>query len=165
MHKLKYFVCYCLLSLGLFACAQSRPPIKNISATYREVLPGNMPVDANGNEISARDTINFIYVETAADGIQWNAAWKNDKTYSIICDLIDTNYFDAGINKITSNKITIQVSPGNKLWQLRLIPSEKRMSPPKEIAKGAILLQGTFGGKKMLKVISEQVEINSIPSQ
>lgn len=165
MFCFKYFTCYFLLALNLFACAQTKFPVKSIYATYNVVLPGNIGLDSNDREIPARDTVNFIYIETPAKNIQWNAAWKNYKTYSVLFERIESNSIDAGVSKIINKKIIIQASSANNLWKLRLIPSEKEILPPEEIAPGEILLQGTYKGQKIFRLIPKQAEVISIPSQ
>jgi len=162
---MKYLLSYSLLTVSLYACAQSKYSIKNIYGVYEVHLPGNIAVDQNGNEISSRDTLNVIYVETSTKQIQWNVAWKNDKTYSILSHLSDTNFIDAGTNTITNEKMIIHASTGNKLWQLRLIPLDSKISSPVKILQDEILLLGSYNGKRILQKIKKQVELNSIPSQ
>ena len=165
MINIKYLLFYSFLTVSLYACAQSKYSIKNIYAVYQVHLPGNVAVDQNGNEIPSRDTINIIYVETSTEKIQWNAAWKNNKNYSIISRLIDTNYINVGTNKITNENMIIHASSGNKLWQLQLILSGEKNPPPLNILQGEILLGGTYNGKRILQKIKNLVELNSIPSQ
>jgi hypothetical protein len=128
-------------------------------------LPGNIRVDENGNEITSRDTVNLIYIESPTEDIHWDTAWKNGKTYFILPTLIDTGSFDVGTNKMTNKNIIIHASAGNKLWQLQLILSEKKNLPSVTILQDEILLQGTYNGKRILQKIKNQVELNSIPSQ
>jgi len=162
---LKYILFYSILSTGFFACAQSKYAIKNIYAIYKVHLPGNIRVDENGNEIPSRDTVNLIYIESPTEGIHWDTAWKNGKTYSILPTLIDTGSFDVGTNKITNENMIIHASAGNKLWQLQLILSGEKNPPPLNILQGEILLGGTYNGKRILQKIKNLVELNSIPSQ
>lgn len=128
-------------------------------------MPGNIAVDANGNEISYRDTINFIYIETSTDRIQWEMAWKNNKTYAIIPTLIKINPFIAGTNKITNETVKINIENGDKLWELRLVSSEKKVRNPVKMLPGEIVVQGTYNNTKFLQKISKQVELSSISSQ
>lgn len=165
MVKIKYLLAYSLLTASLYACAQSRYSIKNSYAFYKVHLPGNIAVDEHGNEIPATDTLYFVYVETSTELIQWNVAWKNDKTYSILSHLADTNFIDAGSDKITNERMIIHASPGNKLWQLRLIPTDNKISTPIKILPGEILIKGTYNAKIILKKIKKEVELNSISSQ
>jgi hypothetical protein len=165
MIHLKYIFCYCLLTLALISCAQSKSVLKNIYSTYTEVLPGNIAVDMNGKEISARDTINFVYVETSSDEIKWKMAWKNNKAFSILASLIKINPFDAGIDKANNEKILIHVANGNKLWRLRLVSLEKNIPSPKTLSHNIILIQYSNNGKIIWKKIDGQREIDSVPSQ
>jgi len=150
--------------MSLFACAQSKYAVKNIYATYTVHLPGNIPIDKDGNAISTRDTLNVIYIETTSEEIQWKMAWENDKTYPIITTLIATSTLDAGINKMTNEKMILRAAKGNKLWQLRLVPGEKNISAPSKILPGEIILQGIYRGKKITQKITKQIELIAIPS-
>jgi hypothetical protein len=161
----KYCLFYSFLSIGFFACAQSKYAIKNVYAVYKVHLPGNIRVDENGNEIPSRDTVNLIFIESSKEDINWDIAWKNGKTYFIISALIDSGSFDVGTNKMTNENMIIHASAGNKLWQLQLIVSEKKIPQPENILQDEVLLQGTYHGKRILQKTKRQVELNSIPSQ
>jgi len=164
MNNIKYFLFYSFLCSGLLACAQSKYGVKNLYATYTIHLPGNIAVDKDGNAVSTRDTLNVIYIETSSDEIHWQMAWKDDKTYSILTTLITTSTLDAGIKKMTNKKMILQASKGNKLWELRLIPEEKKFATPTKILPGEIILEGIYRGKKFTQKIGHQTELNSIPS-
>lgn len=164
MNNIKYFLFYSFLCTGLLACAQSKYGVKNLYATYTVHLPGNVAVDKDGNTIATRDTLNVIYIETSSEEIQWKAAWKDDKNYSIITTLITTSTLDAGIKKMTNKKMILQASKGNKLWELRLIPDGGKLATPSKILPGEIILQGIYRGKKFTQKIGQQTELNSIPS-
>jgi hypothetical protein len=165
MIRFKYFIFYSFLGTGLLACAQSKYSIKNIYAIYKVHLPGNIAVNENGNEISARDTVNLIYIESTAQDIHWNNAWKNGKTFTILPTLIDSNSYDIGTKKMTNENMIIHSSRGNKLWQLQLIVSDEAIKQPEKLLQDEILLEGMYQGKKIFQKIEKQVELNSIPSQ
>jgi hypothetical protein len=164
MKNIKYLLFYSFLCTGLLACAQSKYGVKNLYATYTVHMPGNVSIDKDGNTIATRDTLNVIYVETSSEEIHWKAAWKNGKNYSIITALITTSTLEAGIKKMTNKKMILQASKGNKLWELRLIPEEKKIESPFKILPGEIILQGMYLGKKFTQKIVQQTELNSIPS-
>lgn len=164
MKNIKYFLFYSFLCTGLLACAQSKYGVKNLYATYTVHLPGNVAVDKDGNTIATRDTLNVIYIETSSDEIQWKRAWKDEKTYSILITLITTSSLDVGVNKITNEKMILRAAEGNKLWELRLIPDEKKFAAPSKILPGEIILEGIYRGKKFTQKIGQQTELNSIPS-
>ena len=165
MITIRYFFFYSFLSLGFFACAQSKYSIKNIYSIYKVHIPGNIAVDENGKEISSRDTVNLIYIESPTKDIHWDTAWKNDKTYFIISTLIDSSSFDVGTNRLTNENMIIHASAGNKLWQLQMVVSEKKIPSPVNILQNEIVLQGKYNGKRIFQKIKNQVELNSIPSQ
>ncbi len=163
MAKIKCLLFYSLLSISLLSCAQSKYGIKNIYATYRIHLPGNIAVDENGDSLTPPDTVNIVYIEAASD-IVWSEAWKNGKQYSIIKTLITESPFDAGTNKFTNEKIMLHSTPGNKLWMLQLVATEKNVEVPQGVVPGEILLEGSFNGRKIKRKIMKQTEINSIPT-
>lgn len=165
MVTLKYLFFYLLVTFSLWGCAQTKNIIIHTYATYEVHLPGNIAVDPNGNEIAPRDTIDYIYVETVKGEIQWEKAWKNNQCFSIIPIKIDTETFNAGVNKISNTSLILHVNKGNNLWKLRLIISEKPAKAPEPVGKGIILLKGTYNGKIFIKEVSNQVEINTIPTQ
>ena len=165
MIRLKYFLFYSFLSTGFFACAQSKYSIKNIYAFYKVHLPGNIAVTEHGDEIPSRDTINLVYIESPSKDIHWNNAWKNGKTFTILPTLIDSSSYDVGTKKTTNENMIIHKSAGNRLWQLQLVASDESIPQPEKILQDEILLEGAFHGKKILKKVKNQVELNSIPSQ
>lgn len=161
---LKYLFFYSFLSIGLFACAQSKMAVKNYHAIFMVHIPGNIAVDKNGNEISARDTVTIVYVETSSDAIQWTNAWKNGKTFSIETTPVAGASADAGLNKNTNEEIILKPSKGNKLYKLRLIPAEQKLQKPVNVLPGEILLQANYEGKKITQIITKQTEVVAMPS-
>ncbi len=164
MKRLKRSLFYFFISIHLFACAQSKSVIKNACATYTIHIPGNIPVDRNGNEIPLRDTVLIIYIETTSPDITWNRAWLNGKTYSVIPTLIDSNYVEAGIKQINNEKLVIKSSGNDKLWRLQLIPAEKFEFAPAEIQRGELLISGTYKNRKILQRINSMTELTGIPT-
>ena len=164
MINIKYLLFYSLLCISLLSCAQSKHLVKNVYATYTVHLPGNIAVDRNGNSISPGDTLNTIYVETTTAQIHWTRAWKNGKDYSVIQTLITESPFDAGTDKMTNEKIILQLTGGNKLWKLQLVPEENLLLTPVKTLPGEIILQGIYHGTKMVQKIFKQTEIVSVPS-
>ncbi len=160
---IKFLFFYVLLGVSLLSCAQSNQVVKNVYATYRVHLPGNIAVDANGNSLTPADTINIIYVESTGD-IDWLHAWKNGKQYSVVKTLVTELPFDAGTDKNTNEKIMLHPAEGNKLWKLQLVSEDKNIDRPAKPSQGEILLEGIFNGKKIRKGITKQTEITSIPS-
>lgn len=165
MIRLKYFLFYSFLSTGFFACAQSKYSIKNIYAFYKVHLPGNIAVTEHGDEIPSKDTVNLIYFESPYKDIRWINAWKNGKTFTILPTLIDSGSYDIGTRKTTNENIIIHATVGNKLWQLQLIISDGTIPPPLKILQDEILLEGTYHGKKIFRMVKNPVELNSMPSQ
>ena len=149
---------------GIFTYAQSKHIIQNIVATYSVHLPGNIPVDRNGKSMLRQDTVYVIYIETASKEIRWNMAFHNDKSYSIITTLIDSSRINVGTVKSSGENLILRAKSGNKLWQLQLVPGEKKLPGHTHLFRGEILLQGIYHGKKITQKIYKQTELISIPS-
>jgi hypothetical protein len=157
----KYILFYSLLCFCFCSCAQTRKAIINIYATYTVRMPGNMAVDEKGNYLSKADTLITVYVD-AKEEIKWEKAWRNEKEYSIITQLLPSST-EVGVQP-DNEKLIIQANKGNKLWQLRLIPGENKSLPPVTLIHNQILLIGEYNGKKITQIISEQTELVRIPS-
>ena len=106
---------YSFLGITLFTFAQSNSPIKNIYAVYMVHIPGNIPVDRNGNAISTFYTSTIIYVESTPTFILWVKVWKNNKSYSLPSTPIANSYLDVGTKTTSNEKMIIRVTKENKL--------------------------------------------------
>ena len=65
---------------------------------------------------------------------------------------------------MTNEKIILQLTGGNKLWKLQLVPEENLLLTPVKTLPGEIILQGMYHGKKITQRIFKQTEIVPIPS-
>ena len=161
----KYLFSILFSSISIISCSQTKYGIKKIYAFSAERLPGNIPVDAQGNSLyKGPDTLNTIYIETSGKDIQWNSAWKNGKMYSINAMLIIGLPYEAGIKKSNNQKVLISAAPGSKLWQLELVPAEGKKKSPVKARPGEIILEGIYKGKKIIQKIDKQVELALPPS-
>ena len=163
MISIKNLLLSSFLCLGIFTYAQSKHIIQNIVATYSVHLPGNIPVDRTGKSMLRQDTVYVIYIETASKEIRWSMAFHNDKSYSIITTLID-KYINVGTIKSSGENMILRAKSGNKLWQLQLVPGEKKLPDHTHLFRGEILLQGIYHGKKITQKFYKQTELISIPS-
>ena len=145
----KYFFCALLLWGSLFSCAQTNTIVKKVYSFYTERTAGNIAVDQNGNEITARvDTTIQVYVEASAKNIIWDTAWLNNKSYLIITQLITQDSIDAGIKKDEGIRAVIRGKKGDYIWQLYLQPlfkTENYKYKKMEI-ENEILLKGKYKG-------------------
>ena len=164
MIGIKYLLLLSFLCVSIFTNAQSKHIIKNVYATYTIHIPGNIPVGRNGKALARFDTVNIIYIETPSKEIRWNMAWQNDKTFSIITTMIDSSSLNVGVNKSTNENMVIRTKNGNKLWQLQLVPGEKKLPVHSPSLRGEILLEGIYHNKKITQKIYKQTELISIPS-
>ena len=152
-----------LISTGSYA--QSKYGIRKVDAFFSEHLPGNIPVDINGNSLyHGPDTVNTIYVETKGASIRWIAAWRDGKSFTVNTLAIKDTPFEVGSNKISNEKIILNPAAGNKLWLLQLVKKESSSKPPVKMRNGEIILQGKSGRNVFIQRISSQTELATIPS-
>jgi hypothetical protein len=143
---------------------QPKSPIKNVYATYEVRLPGNIRLDSNGKEVPLRDTLFTVYVECSSKSIKWNAAWRNDKIYVLRSTIITETSFLAGKKEATNTDMIINISKGNVLWKLQLVPSDENFKAPLETKSNKILLKGKWNGNSFFKWANNLVQIKAIPS-
>ena len=149
-----------LLSTSLLSCAQTKSGIRNIYA-YRAVrMHGTIAVDENGKPLmAAADTLHMIYVETDRQGIAWDHAWKDNKTYNITATLVSQIPIEVGREKGSQKNISIRPSKGSQLWLLEFSPA-KDVAPPRRINPGAIMLRYKLKNTKFLRIIPHQTELS-----
>ena len=165
MNHTRLFLFYPCLMISLFGCAQARVSVKHLYAVFQVHLPGNVAVDENGREIAPRDTVRFVYIETAARDIVWQTAWENGKVYTVNAQLLDTGECNAGTFAKTNGTLLLHAAPGNRLWRLQLIASDQQREAPKPLGRDQILLRGIFKGKVLWEKAANLGELNAIPSQ
>jgi hypothetical protein len=158
-----------MLSLLFFnslnACTQIKDGIKNIQGFYIEKLPGNIPVDENGNSsFKGPDTLITIYVETSGKEPDWKMAWWGSKNYSITSSLISQTQYEVGTTIKDNKKIFLNPAKRNKLWKLNLQVSDKKVYLPQVIKKGQLLLKGKYLNKTIYRKINTLVQLTTIPS-
>jgi hypothetical protein len=163
--QMKQFFLVFILSVSLFACAQSKTVIKKSWSFYTERTPGNIIREQNDQETPVKiDTIITVYIESSVKNIVWDMAWKDDKAYLVVTQLISPTPVDAGVTRMGNEKIIIKPAKGNYLWQLYLQPLNQLKKPPQSLQRGQILLRGKYKGKSILRKIETPVALESIPS-
>jgi hypothetical protein len=161
----KRFTIIVLLPVSLVACAQSKTVIKKVHSFYTERMPGNIRADQNGEPLEMKpDTAFIVYVELSSKLITWDSAWKNDRVYLIIAQLISPTPFDAGTTKMDNRKIIIAPAKGNYLWQLYLQPLKELRTAPQTLKESEILLKGKFKRRSILQKAENPVALQTIPS-
>ncbi len=156
-----------LLWISLFSCAQSNTIVKKVYSFYTEHTPGNIAVDQNGNELTARvDTAIQVYVEASAKNIIWDTAWFNNRSYLIITQLVTRDSIDAGIKKDEGKHAVIKGKKGTYIWQLYLQPLFKteNYKYKKMEVENEILLKGKYKGMILLQKAGKPVQLETIPS-
>lgn len=154
-----------LFSVCLFSCIQTKNLVKKTYAYYTEKQPGTIPADDNGIPLPVKpDTVLVVYVEAKSDGIRWDTAWHNGKPYKIIPQFFETGYYDAGIEKLSREKVLITVDPPHFLYQLYLEPIRQTQGLSVPESNSDILLKGIYKGKVILHKASRLVELEAYPS-
>ncbi|MBI3138629.1 MAG: hypothetical protein HYZ15_08605 [Sphingobacteriales bacterium] len=155
---------FLLLPVG-WACSQTKQVFRKSYGYYSERLPGNIPVDPNGNPLPGfgPDTLYTLYMETAAGELNWDSAWVGEKTFTIIAQLLQDPVAKAGIEKSGNQPVIIRAGKGAVLWRLDLVPVEP--VPGKAVIPGGkLMIKGRKGKKKFEVHISSLVELTIPPS-
>ena len=152
-------------SMFFYSCAQTKGLVKNMHAYYSEKTPGTVRADENVNPLPVKiDTVILVYVETTTKLIAWDTAWKDNRMYRIIPQLIDPVPFEVGFEKGGKEKIFITTDTNHFLYQLYLQPIGTNLPPPRSIEVNQILLKAQYKGKTFLKVTGRLIEVDSYPS-
>lgn len=160
---------YIMLSFLFFNChianTQITYGIKSIQGVYIEKLPGNIPVDENGNSLfKGPDTLITIYVETSGKEPEWKMAWRGNKNYSITSSLISQKRYEVGTTMKDNKKIILSPAAGNKLWQLTLQLNNKKIKLPQKLKIGELLIKGKYKGKDFYIKNDTLVQLSTHPS-
>ncbi len=148
MNKMIYTLIFCTNFFALSSCAQTKNLIVRSDAYYVIPIPGNIPVDDNGNPLELkRDTVFTVYIEAKSSGIQWEKAWKNGRYFSIIPAVIKKSKVEVGETKTENKKIVLTPQKGNTLWQLELSDDNKHQKSPQSLLSGGILLKGKWNNQ------------------
>ena len=161
---IKYFFITILSLSTVVSYSQTKNCIQKMYAFYGIRIPGIIPVDPNGEPLyHGPDKTYLIYVETNGNEIQWGNAWINGKTYSVRSVLLNDFPVEVGTRKTNHQKISIAPAGKNKLWQLEIMPSGKKIKPPAKAKKNEIILEGKCKGK-IIEKITKQIELELPPS-
>lgn len=150
------------LTPAFLACSQSKSVIKKSYGYYIFRLPGNIPVDMNGEPLPGfrGDTVQTIYIETSVKDIKWDSAWKQNHAYTIIITPVNEAKVDVGLPKNGDQHIFIEPKEGNYLWRLDLLPVDADINPPfKSKNSGEVILRGNYKGKIIEHKVSNLVEL------
>lgn len=165
MQKARYILLVLFCFNNFVSWTQSNYGIKKIRAFYTERLPGNIPVDPNGNSLyKGPDTLITIYAEISGKGPEWKTAWFNNLSYTISSSLVSQTPYEAGTRAIDGKKVILKQAAGNKLWQLTLQKDNIKIKLPQKIRPGEILLSGKYRGKSFLYKIDSLFQLTSLPS-
>ena len=150
----------------LISCAQTKQVVKNTYSFYKQRFPGKLKTDENGKPFPVKpDTTIIVYVESISEHIEWEAAWQNGRSFSILDQKIIPAPFEAGKLYSEDKKITLFTSAGNFLWQLNLYPEPKQqVAPDEKVNKHEILLKGKFKNKSFFQKLVILLNWKVIPS-
>lgn len=155
---------FLLLPLG-WACAQTKPVARKTYGYYSERLPGNIPVDSNGNPLPGfgPDTTYTLYVETATGDLNWDSAWIGERAFGIAAQRLEDRVIEAGIEKNRKQPVVIRAGGGMVLWRLDLIPSDPVPGIP-GISPKQIVIKGRDGKKQFEIQVDSLLELAVPPS-
>jgi hypothetical protein len=165
MRKARYILIVLLCFNSFVSWTQANYGIRKICAFYTERLPGNIRVDPNGNSLyKGPDTLITIYIVTSGKSAVWESAWRNDRTYTISSSLVSQTPYTAGTNLGNGKEIILRPATGNKLWQLNLLESYKKVASPRKIKPGEVLLKGKYMNKTIFRKIGSLIQLTTFPS-
>ena len=158
-----------ILITCLASCAQnkylSEETQADVFATFTVQMPGNIPVDAHGNEIEEPRAKKYtVYLETSSAENTWIDAWIGNEHFTLESGIVENFPFNAGTKKSTDQKIMIARKQDNFLWQLKLHPAYDQKTAPEKVSGNVIILQGNKDGKKVTRQINKIIEIEALPA-
>jgi hypothetical protein len=162
MKKLFVLILCCT---AFFAFADSKPPVRILGVYFTARMPGNVPVDDNGNVMRpVRDTSFVMYVESGKEQIKWGKVWRNNRVYTVIATKISKLPHHPGKAKETGKRTSVTPAKGNVLWHLELVPFVKPAVIPNTIKNDSFLLQVNYG-KRSFRISTDKItELIATPS-
>lgn len=163
IHQLVTLLFCCLF---IYSCAQQKKMIKQVHAFYSEKVPGIIQTDENGSPLPVKiDTVIVVYIETTSKVIIWDSAWNDTKHFKIIPQLIETNSYEAGYKKGTTEKVMITVEPKHFLYQLYLQPiNNNQPAKPDPFEINELKIKGRYKNKTILQKTGKLIELEGNPS-
>jgi hypothetical protein len=155
-----------LLSLVFISsCAQSQKGIISRGAYVTIRQPGMLPVDDGGNVInSGPDSIFTVFVETGTQKIEWGIFWIGKRSYSVIPTPAKKLPGTRDGEDQTGSGRVYTASRGNKLWQLELVPYDRKLALPSASKPGQVLMKGKYGSTPFSISIAHITVLKSPPS-
>ena len=108
--------------MQFFSCAQVHHISQKAIGTYTVQMPGNIAVDAAGNDLTPRKIIAVIYMETSSKDLIVKNAQLDTSEYSVTQQQVNTLPYMAGINFKSNEKIIVNADKNNFLWRIELAP-------------------------------------------
>ncbi len=142
------FVFVYAVLLALPACSQVKNSVVKSDAYYRIPRPGTIQVDESGEPVkSRRDSVFYLYVETVAGNIEWQRAWKGQRSFSLIATKLAANAQAPAGLKQDEQPANRASKPGSTLWQIELSDDQQRTPAPQPVQGPEILLSGKKDGR------------------
>jgi hypothetical protein len=158
---MKKFFLSILVAYSLFSCAQQRnSTVDSGYVFYRVQTPGTIAVDRNGQpKKEYRDTVYLVFVEIKGEAPVWKNAWSNDKMFSVTATEVKEKPLTVGKQIKTAEPILLTPKEGNRLYQLQLKKQANYVDPSFKVKAAELLLEGSLNTKKIVYIISRQVEL------
>ena len=158
---MKAILFYLFITIQLLSCAQVHKISQKTIGTYTVQMPGNIAVDAAGNELTPLKINAVIYMETTSKDLTLQTALLGNLDYEVTLQQINTLPFLAGTNFKTNEKILVNAAKNNFLWRIELAPFPIKKNALNHV--DTILLKGMYEGKSFEQKITNWVELASIP--
>ena len=143
------------------SCAQVHNITHKNFGTYTVQVPGNIAVDAAGNELTPRKINAVIYMETSSKALEIKKALVENAAYDITQELVSKLPFLAGINYKSNEKVLVNVAQNNFLWRIEVAPFPMKKTSENQV--DTITLKGFYQGKSFEQKIENWIELAAVP--
>lgn len=162
MNAKRIFILLMAVATVVNAGAQTKTAGIKAKGFFVVPMPGTIPVDQNGNPMKLnRDTVFYVYAESAGRSLQWERAWHGDRSFTLIPNPVKEGKADVGEAKSNGRKIQIIPAKGATLTQLELADDEKRTKPPQRIKPNYALLKYRWNKKAYYVLVGPLTELQS----
>jgi hypothetical protein len=154
---IRTFLTLTFLSLLFSACAQTRTGIQKAHAFFKVSIPGNIPVDEQGNPMKRDDTVRVIYMEcSGAAKPEINEVLYPGKAYTASV-FEEKSSVQVGNENYNNSPLSVKPAKGNTLWRVELTPSGAKKTP----RTNKIIIKGARNGRTFSQVIEGETQLAS----
>lgn len=147
---------FCLFLFVTAGCAQQKTATEKAYAYFRISLPGNIPVDDQGNPEQRTDTVHQVYLETRSQAPDIAYITLNGLQYDAIA--VSMEEVQVGKRAVDNEMIFLRARPGFALWQLDL-------SAPVGVATTREHTVGIRDARKNIRIVRLPQPVQLVPEE